>query len=66
MEDVFDEGEDIMNRRLPILANVHGSIPNLQPVNNIGFTLDMEERQTVTLVRSIIGAQRLRQRNQIN
>lgn len=53
---MFDEGEEFMNRRLPILANIHGSTPNLQPVNNIGFTLDMEERQTVTLVRSIIGA----------
>lgn len=27
-EDVFDEGEDIFNRRMPHLVNISGSIPN--------------------------------------
>lgn len=27
-EDVFDEGEDIANRKMPHLANISGSIPN--------------------------------------
>lgn len=30
-EDVFDEGEDVLNRRLPIVVNINGSIPNQRP-----------------------------------
>lgn len=30
-EDVFDEGEDVINRRLPIVVNINGSIPNQRP-----------------------------------
>jgi hypothetical protein len=65
LEDVFDEGDDVMDRNMPILFNINGSNPNQVPYNNIGFTVDMEERKTVTIVRSIIGAQRLRQLNQM-
>lgn len=36
-EDVFDEGEDVLNRRLPIVVNINGSIPNQGPVRVIGF-----------------------------
>jgi hypothetical protein len=28
MEDVLDEGEDILNRRLPQFENISGSIPS--------------------------------------
>ena len=27
-EDVYDEGEDLLNSRLPIVMNINGSIPN--------------------------------------
>ena len=27
-EDVFDEGEDVINRQLPKNVNINGSIPN--------------------------------------
>mmetsp|Transcript_16107 Transcript_16107/g.21829 ORF Transcript_16107/g.21829 Transcript_16107/m.21829 type:complete len:164 (+) Transcript_16107:1898-2389(+) len=30
-EDVFDEGEDVLNRRLPIVVNINGSVPNQRP-----------------------------------
>ena len=33
-EDVFDEGEDVLNRRLPIVVNINGSIPNQRPSQN--------------------------------
>lgn len=46
-----------------MLNNIQGSIPQQTPFNNIGFTVDMEERKSVTFVRSIMGAQRLRQLN---
>lgn len=63
LEDVIDEGDDVLNRRMPKHENVNGSIPNQ---HSIGFSMDMDERQNIAIVRSIIGQQRLRQRNQIS
>lgn len=54
-EDVFDEGEDVINRQLPKNVNINGSIPNQNSHFNLGFSLDMEERQNVAIVKSIIG-----------
>jgi len=31
-EDVFDEGDDISNRKMPHLVNINGSIPNQHPL----------------------------------
>jgi len=36
-EDVYDEGEDLLNSRLPIVMNINGSIPNQQPARIMGF-----------------------------
>ena len=36
-EDVYDEGEDLLNSRLPIVMNINGSIPNQQPARILGF-----------------------------
>ena len=41
-EDVFDEGEDVLNRRLPIVVNINGSIPNQRPSQNNIQQLDFE------------------------
>ena len=40
LEDVMDEGDDVVNRRLPKHQNVNGSIPNQ---HSIGFSRDMDE-----------------------
>ncbi len=55
-EDVFDEGDDVINRQVPKFVNINGSLPNQNSHFNLGFSLDMEERQSVAIVRSIIGA----------
>jgi len=55
-EDVFDEGDDVLNRQLPKFVNINGSLPNYNSHYNLGFSLDMEERQNISIVRSLIGA----------
>lgn len=66
IEDIqlSEEGQAI--HRLPShQKEPHESHPGARS-NPMSFSMDMDERQNIAIVRSIIGQQRLRQRNQIS